>query len=72
MPTAVPLSEGFQPPDAASGRDHPDVGDIADDFKHDYRSLKPPTCCSASVKGTEACVNGDDDPSKAASTLSLS
>lgn len=59
--TAVPLSQGFQPPDAPSSRDHLDIGDIADDFKHCYRSLKPPTFCSASVKGTEAFVNEDDD-----------
>jgi hypothetical protein len=42
-----------------------DVGDIADDFKHGYRSLKPPMRCSASVKGIEACVNEDADGSVA-------
>ena len=34
-----------------------DIGDIADDFKHGYRSPKPPTCCIGSVRGTEAYVN---------------
>jgi hypothetical protein len=65
MPTAVPLSYGLQPPDAPSDRDDLGIGDIADDFEHGFSSLKLPTCCSASVKGTEACVNEVDDTSVA-------
>jgi len=59
-PAAVPLSQVLQPTDAPAGRDHLDIGDIANDFKHGYRSLKSAMCCSGSVRGTEAGVNDDD------------
>ena len=32
-PTAMPLSQGFQPTDAPAGGDHLDVDNVADDLK---------------------------------------